>query len=248
MQSTKTLRVKRLSIAYLSLALISCSSVHTKNWWEKPSTQWPQILLTNKIAFTGRDTVEGASAFLLYYRDDTVACTARHLIETPMGINPSVPQDSVNLILKKWIVYPRATSNFEPINITHLRNSKPSPRDFLVLDVENIHSDITALQPAIDSVSKNQTIYLIGCEKSDSLCSQNIYPARIKWIVENQIIVEPNEKFNAAGFSGAPAVNQSGKAVGIITGVNREEGRLYIYIEPISKVIPYIIEAGKMAE
>lgn len=234
--------MKRLPLLFLVLVafIISCTSSSTENWWQESQSEWPQIVLTNSIEFIARPTVSGASAFLLYHNNDTVVCTARHLVEKPIGIIPSVPQDSVNILLKSWKLYPRATPHFDSIQITKLRNTAPSPHDFLVLDAKLKNINITALKPALDSVHENDVIYILGCERSDSACQQNVYTAKVRWIVDNQIIVEPELKFKAAGFSGAPAINKNGAAVGVAVSVYNQDGEFYIYLESIEQVLPFL--------
>lgn len=229
-----------LSLPLFAIALLSCTASTTEYWWQKPSDEWPQILLSNSIEFRDRPAVSGASAFLLYYNNDTVVCTARHVVEKPIGIIPSVSQDSVNTLLKKWSVFARATTLFDTIPVSKLRNPNPSPADFLVLDAQTKNTQITALEPILDSVYENDIIYVLGCERSDTDCQQNVYTSKVRWIVDNQIIVEPESKFNAAGFSGAPAINQKGKVVGIVTSVYNQDGEFYLYLESIQQVLPFL--------
>ncbi|WP_417590179.1 trypsin-like peptidase domain-containing protein [Owenweeksia hongkongensis] len=229
-----------LLYSVLAVFILSCASPKTENWWHKPQNEWPQILLSNSIEFKNRPSVSGASAFLLYHNNDTVICTARHLVEKPIGIIPSVPQDSVNTLLKDWKLFPRATPDFDSIKITKLRNTSSSPLDFLVLEAETKSTSITALKPALDSAHENDVIYILGCERSDIACTQNVYKTKVRWVVDSQIIVEPESKFKAAGFSGAPAINENGEAIGIATAVYNEQGEFYLYLESIHQVIPYL--------
>lgn len=229
-----------LSLSLFALALLSCTVSQNEYWWEKPSDEWPQILLSNSIEFRDRPAVSGASAFLLYYNNDTVVCTARHVVEKPIGIVPSVPQDSVNTLLKQWSVFARATALFDTIPVSKLRNTNPAPADFLVLDIQTKNTQITALEPILDSVHENDIIYVLGCERSDKDCQQNVYISKVRWTVDKQIIVEPESKFNAAGFSGAPAINKQGKVVGVVTSVFNQDGEFYLYLESIQQVLPFL--------
>ena len=109
-------------IYFICLALvIACSSksetqqeekkVFQYDWVKKQQSEWPQIVLTNAVAFNNRIAggAYGASAFLVWKEStqEIFVCTAKHLLGEAMGISPSIPIDSFNVLLDKWDISKR---------------------------------------------------------------------------------------------------------------------------------------------
>lgn len=248
--STVTKPSTLFSILIFCSIILSCKSQATgdDDWWQKPRLEWPQILLTNHLEFDGRNTVEGASAFLLRNDSDTVLCTVRHILEKPMGIKPPVPQDSVNYLLKNWSLAPRATTGFDSLRVQSLINTKPSDDDLLVLSLKKQSREITSLLPSPTLAVKGEKVFIIGCENKSKDCNQNVWEATVAVSDSTQLIIEPASKFVAAGFSGAPVVNVEGKLVGMVYGVYNGEEGFFLYLVPVSKLTPFLEQLSLSAE
>ena len=65
-----------------------------------------QILLTNEYEVNGSQSY-GASSFLIKSKEDTLLCTAKHLLGEAMGISPEIKTDSFNSYDFKWLAYAR---------------------------------------------------------------------------------------------------------------------------------------------
>ena len=231
----------RLFLIIISLMQLSCADQgKEQSWWQKTQTDWPQLVLTNHIHFKYRKPVKGASSFVLTHDRDTVVCTARHVIEEPIGVVPPVPQDSVNTLLKLWHAAPRNSDNFDSIHIKSLRNTKPSKLDFLVLDAEIHTSSITPLSPAFSTTSVGDTAYVIGCQRNEKRHSQQVFETTVSYASETEIILKSKSAFEPLGFSGAPVINQKGKAIGILYGANISKEGLFLYLIPINQTFPFI--------
>ena len=250
MLSTVIKTLTALILGVLCFTFWSCKSQspNEEKWWLKPQQEWPQILLIHHLEFDGRNTVEGASAFLLIRNRDTVLCTVRHILEKPMGIKPPVPQDSVNVLMKNWTLAPRASTGFDSLRVAQLINSTPSEDDFLLLKLQNRTNKIAALYPASKAVVKDEKVYIIGCERESTDCSQDVWTASVAVSDSEQLIIKPENKFAAAGFSGAPVINKDGKLVGMIYGVYDGEEGFFLYLIPASKLIAPLRQSSPARE
>ena len=200
--------------------------------------QWPQILLTNSIDFGEGRRANGASAFLLLHDNDTTMCTARHLLSPDMGIVPEVPEDSVDLLLEEWLLYPR--HNKLKIDTIHVRSLKVYGRgekDIVVFNLESGSAGIQVLKPRVKKVSFLETLFLIGCPYTEPGCRQNVYKIAPLMYHEGDLLAECAEPNDISGFSGAPVIDENGYVVGVLTGMAETDTERFLVIEPISSAI-----------
>lgn len=109
-----------------------------------------QILLTNEATFTGNRTLEGASAFLISYKNGVYAVTAKHLLGEAGGVEPEVKTAALARSLIKWQMSPRvvfdAANETVEVNAAGLNYAK-SANDILLLNVKTNVSGVQALTP-----------------------------------------------------------------------------------------------------
>lgn len=254
----KTFRLKLLFIVSF-LFLSSCSyaqnnqsikdsSDHTKSEKEESSNIGnllkKQILLTNHAQFTNDRNLEGASGFLIKYRDANFAVTARHLLGEAGGIQPEVKATELEKNLLKWEMSPRILSNTAKetvkLSVKGLDFSD-SANDIVLLKITSAAFDLGILTPKFDVPIVGETLSLIGCPYSERQCKQNSYQVKFVEFVDSNFYLacEIKSDVNLAGFSGAPLINGKGEVVGVLSGSTELKGKNYIlatHIKEIQKI------------
>ncbi len=228
------------------LLLFSCNSEDngnekTETWKSSNYIDSVQILLTNTYQLN-ESYGFGASSFLIKAKDDTLLCTAKHLLGDAMGINPEIKTDLFNSSLQSWKAYPRlnALSN-DTITGTKLINEVVNDVDIIIQDCSlGTQNDIMVLTPRLSKAKSGEKFEVIGCEYSDSDCYQNKFNATMHSYEDGKIFMKAEDKFNPNGFSGAPVIDSHGFVIGVLSGGGEYEGNLYLSIEPLSKIESYL--------
>ena len=209
-----------------------------------PETEVPakkQILLTNSAQFTGNRTLEGASGFLIKYNNSNYAVTARHLLGEVGGVEPEVKINSLAKNLLKWEMSPRVVLNAAretvKLNAVGLNFSK-SAHDIVLLNVVSDTFDLDVLTPNFNLPSVGESLYLIGCPYSETLCRQNSYA--VKFIEydarEAALVCEITSEVELSGFSGAPLINAKGEIVGVLVSGGESGGKTYVLATHIGEI------------
>ncbi len=214
--------MRLILILIILLFFARCNNNQNQITKEKPcefKLDSSQILLTNYIDFNNRPLASGASSFLVKVNRDTLLCTVKHLLGEAMGIEPSVPKDSVNDLLYMWLAYPRV-SNYsnDTLAANVLINNTSEDRDIITFSLKYPTKNIKVLQPFLGELNTNEILYIIGCEYKDTLCAQKIYPCQFIDYENSDIKLKSKKSFELAGFSGAPVVNCKGEVIGLIWG------------------------------
>lgn len=233
-------------ISLLFLALLSCNSQQQNNQYSK-NLDWhtkdfllnSQILLTNDYQLDNSASF-GASAFLLKAKNEqTVLCTAKHLLGNDMGISPEIKTTQFNSALKFWNAFPRQyTLTDDTINALSIINEDLNSTDIILMNATGHKtSTIQPLIPRLSKVNVGEKLELIGCEYADMECYQNSYEATMFTSNdEGMYIIKPKKSINFSGFSGAPVIDKNGYAIGVLSGSLTFAGELYLTIEPLTKV------------
>lgn len=231
--------MKQLKVFFIivcSLFLISCNAQNERFFIEE-LVKTKQILLTNDAQFTKNRLMQGASAFLIQYKDSVYAVSAKHLLGDAMGIKPEVKLKNIVSELLYWNIYPRnnqLTDDTISLNANYLDFEKLKS-DILMLRINN-NSDIHVLSVADTLPKFLEKVYLIGCPYSEDECYQNIYPLKYIGIKNELITCSTNEEIELSGFSGCPIVNAQGEVIGVLIGGLTSGKTLMLYSTNIKEI------------
>lgn len=234
-------------VIIFSLLIISCVSrsekhkVKNESWKLDNYIDSVQILLTNEYQFN-TEYGYGASSFLIKAKNDTLLCTAKHLLGEAMGISPEVKTEKFNSIFVYWKAFPRSDKiSNDTIFGTKLITEQANDIDIILQDCKlGKRNDIIALTPRFSKAKKGEKFEIIGCEYSNSECHQQVYYATMDSYEDGLILLKSETKFEANGFSGAPVIDSTGLVIGVLSGGGEFLGDLYLTIEPLSKIEFYL--------
>lgn len=232
-----------IAMLFIALLLAGCKNepVVTEPWMKPKLKDWPQLLLTNTYHFDGSTFGAGASSFLVEAKGDTFLCTAGHLLGSDMGISPEVNIAEANSLLDYWAAFPRTDSLCsDTIQATRILNDTPSDYDILLMEIASKKHNIQPLRPRLDSLEEGTRLYIVGCEYADKTCHQWRYRATVDSYDDHYIFAHLRDKFEVAGFSGAPVLDVAGRVVGTVCYGTDYGADDYVGIEPLSVVRQYL--------
>ena len=195
-------------------------SPEPEEWVSKPTSEWPQIVLTNHAEFHGHTALQGASSFLIRTDDGRVlAATAAHLIGSAGGVDPPLTTSEVPDAIRVWKMFPRTKPEASvAIRGVGLQGLDYPQFDWLVLTIDEA-PELPAYPLRIRSnpVQIGETLYLIGCPYIERDCTQNVYTCRVTERVGIRFRYDLDPPVDIRGFSGAPIVDRNGYLVGVMT-------------------------------
>ncbi|AKF11413.1 Dipeptidyl aminopeptidases/acylaminoacyl-peptidases-like protein [Sandaracinus amylolyticus] len=192
-------------------------------WASTPHDEWPQLVLTNEMSFSGRPPSGGASAFLIDAGGRAHVATAAHLTAEPGGIEPAVDGLAMrdptrfDALLEEWTIYPRTQPERE-IRATGL--TEPAVfDDWLLLrtDADPDTLPSTPLRIAARPADVGDAVFLVGCPYSEETCVQNVYRGRVTAGAEGRFVYDLDPPVDVRGFSGAPVLDVHGHVVGVFS-------------------------------
>lgn len=200
-----------------------------------------QILLTNHAQFSGDRKLDGASGFLIRYKNETFAVAARHLLGEAGGIQPEIAINDLEKNLSNWEMSPRISNDIKKQTIKLSAEGidfSNSDNDIVLLKSTSNDPNLGTLVPNFEIPSPDEPLYLIGCPYSERQCRQNYYKVNFLefYKAENLLLGEIFTDVNLAGFSGAPLVNGKGEVVGVLKGGGEDKGKYYISATPINEI------------
>lgn len=193
-------------------------------------------LLTNKISIKGRESVTGASSYLVEINGKLYLSTARHLTGGAMGFNPAIDLKTYSDSVDFWKAYVRGNIIDDTVVTRALLYHPDDIYDIVLLEVNKKPGKIDVLKPEFKKLSRGDKILVLGCEYSDASCVQNTFVAKVTRYTEidqlEAIVEEKN--IDLAGFSGAPALDENGKVIGhVLAGGEISDGKFVLYLAPI---------------
>jgi hypothetical protein len=190
-----------------------------------PGIPWEKVVLKNHATFNHYSNLEWGSGFLIQYKDEVIACTAREFTGTMSSSDDMLYIEDFDRELKKWIMYlPDDLSQYVELDSLVFRKRIEKKfsifmysESFLTFSVKQNNTGIIPLEPDVRKIQNGDTLYVIG------YADQNLK------IVRGVVQTTFNEKYsmpeirlrtdvyvNAADFIGAPIVEKSGKVVGLM--------------------------------
>ncbi|TCC93772.1 serine protease [Pedobacter frigiditerrae] len=205
------------------------------------SKKFDEIALVNGITFIDSkfDQPKFSCGFILKYGNDTLAITAKHLL----NIIKSDHMKAVSLesSIKSWSLYP-LTKKDEFIITDKLLNENKSElladkstyiNDLLVFSIKQNHSKVKPLEIRTTVLVEGEKLYAVGWTRKMESGEQRVYEFEFYKISGNRILLKDvivPELFG--GLSGAPVVDENGKVVGIVSGSTTDPETKKKYFSP----------------
>lgn len=201
------------------------------------------ISLMNKIEFHDAkfNQPKFSCAFLLTYKNDTFAITAKHLLKI-------IKTDKMNAVsfeneLKNWSFYPLNNTSETIVTDKLLNENKAESleskstfeKDWLVFSIKENHANIKPLQLRTSPLIMGEKLYVVGWTRKMEEGEQRVYEFEYHKTIGNRILLKEvivPEKFG--GLSGAPLVDENGLAVGIVSNATIDPESNEKYFSPCS--------------
>lgn len=185
-----------------------------------------EIALVNSIEFIDPkyDQPKFGCGFLIKYKDEIFAVTARHILKIIKPENMTAL--SMEGFVKNWTLYP-LNHKFEVVICDKLLNEDKSEllesksaykKDWLVFSIRQNSSNITPLEIRNTPLIPGEKLYVAGWTRKMENGTQRVYEFQYYKTVSNRILLKDilvPEKFG--GLSGAPLVDENGLLVGIVS-------------------------------
>lgn len=212
----------KLSYLLIIVAFMSCSRAE----FSVSPQQFPSTGLINHYEyFEGEHKFNQlGTAFLLKYKNDTFAITAKHILAV---LKPdSIKNLTLDNFIKNWTMSPLDNQN-EIVTIDKLLNDDKKEnlnsktvyeKDWLVFSIKKNNANVIPLEFRENPLIKGEKLYAIGWTRHMTEGKQRVYEFEFfktkgtHLLMKELIIPE-----QMGGLSGAPVVDKDGKLVGIIS-------------------------------
>ncbi|MCX8532143.1 trypsin-like serine protease [Chryseobacterium luquanense] len=224
-------------INLLSLVLFSLYGCQNKT----SAKTFEEIALVNKIDFNDKelDQPRFSCGFLLQYKNETYAITAKHLLQI---IKPKEMKTlSFKDHIKSWSFYVLDKKN-ELVTTENLLNTNQSENledkssytnDWLVFSIENNDTKVKVLNIRKTPLTAGEKLYVIGWTRTMESGPQRVYEFEYYKTIKNRILLKDiavPDKFG--GLSGAPVVDENGELVGIVSNGTEDPDTKKKYFSP----------------
>ena len=187
---------------------------------------WKKTVLSNEASFKTFGDLNLGSAFLMRYKNDTVALTARDFTGTIYTRGEMLLAKDFNQELKSWKLYVSdRPSQFVMVDSLLLKDRIEKKRSVVIISrpvwvmaISHVKGDFHPLEPDIRKIPNRDTLYLVGFDNDHNLkIIQGIVETSLndKWAFP-LIRLKTEIYLQYAGFVGGPIVDQNGKVVGVI--------------------------------
>ncbi len=202
----------------------SCSS--TKIPYEQVK-KVKQVYLTNHVVLKNGNYIKyNGSAFLIKYKGELFACTAKHVVEKAKYFKKKVKAKNLNEQLDYWNLFPRKTEK-PIIKVDSLFNNSKSKSEWWLLALEETNTKtqkkIQSFEPRFDLVKKDERVFFLGCSYQEENCKQNVYLGKVNSVNGKKISISYDPLVNVAGFSGGPLLDAKGKLIGLLTQASYDQ-------------------------
>ncbi|WP_231426652.1 trypsin-like serine protease [Pedobacter sp. Leaf250] len=205
------------------------------------SKKFEEITLLNRIDFieSKYDQPKFGCGFLLKYKQDTFAITAKHLLKFIKS--DEMKGVSFDNGIKKWSMFPLLKPAENVVVEKLLNENKNEPitekttyeDDWLIFSLKENHSKAKPLEFREKPLIQGEKFFVVGWTRKMESGEQRVYEFEYfktlgKRILLNEIIVP--EQFG--GLSGAPVVDENGKVVGVVSGKTTDPDSGKSYFSP----------------
>lgn len=190
------------------------------SWASAPCSQWPQIVLTNRIRLEAQAYDGKGGAFLVNTGHDTLAAAAKHLL---LALRSEELQTVDFTGLRwHWSVYPRTTPT-DSVSVARLVNARPDEaliksyvvnRDWLLFALADSPPNVEPLRPRYREVAAGEAVWLVGW---DSTGHQRVHKGLVQKPYPYKFLAD-FAGADVAAMSGAPVLDARGLLVGLHSG------------------------------
>ncbi|WP_346857366.1 trypsin-like peptidase domain-containing protein [uncultured Draconibacterium sp.] len=213
---------KTLYFLLIVVAFVSCSKANIS----VSPQPFPSTSLINHYEYfeKGNKFNELGTAFLLSYKNDTFAITAKHILAV---LKPdSLKNLTLDNFIKGWTMSPLNKEN-ERVVLGKLLNEDKNEslksktlltKDWLVFSIKENTSKVVPLEFREKPLPKGEKLYAIGWTRHMKDGDQRVYEFEYyktrgtHHLMKKRMIPE-----KMGGLSGAPVVDKDGKLVGIVS-------------------------------
>lgn len=187
--------------------------------------QWKKVVLSNDAEFTD-GKMDWGLGFLIKYKNDTIACTARDFTGTTYTRGKMLYIKDFGKEMKYWRMYVSDDPTQKVVLDTLFMKDKIEKKYsiflysayFLTFSLKQNNKNLIPLEPDIRKIANKDTLYIVGYDKDHNL-------KIVRGIVEtplNEKYSEPEIRLKTdvflyySNFVGAPIVDKNGMVVGLV--------------------------------
>lgn len=202
--------------------------------------QWKKVVLNNEAEFKAGKINWGAG-FLIKYKNDTIACTAREFTGTIHSQGKMLYIKDFPEEMKYWNMYVSDDPS-QYVEMDTLFNREKIERrysliiysaPYLTFSLKKKNKNLIPLEPDIRKIPNKDTLFVVGFDNDHNLrIVQGVVETALnEKYVELDIRMKTDTYLYSSGFVGAPIVDKNAKVVGIVN-------RAYdLYKTPKGKII-----------
>ena len=209
---------------------------------EKTSAKkFEDLALVNKIDFFNAkfDQTKFGCGFLLKFRQDTFAVTAKHLIKFIKS--DEMKGVSFHNGIKNWDLFAlNRPSAVVVVNKLLNENKNESiaekasyEDDWLVFSIKENQTGVKALEIRDTPIHEGEKLYVVGWTRKMESGNQRVYEFEyFKTIGKRMLLKDGIVPEQFGGLSGAPVLDENGKVVGIVSGKTTDPDSKKTYFSP----------------
>lgn len=206
---------------FATLKLATCQNIGDRISF----IQWKKVVLNNEAEFTiGK--LNWGSGFLISYKNDTIACTAREFTGTIHTRGKMLYIKDFPKEMKYWKMfvsddptqYVELDTIFNKEKIEKKYSIVMLSDSYLTFSLKHKNKNLIPLDPDVRKVPNEETLYIIGFDNDHNL---RIIPGVVELTpgekyAELEIRMKTDVYLYHSGFVGAPIVDKNGKVVGLV--------------------------------